>query len=345
MEKSLVTEVELIGRLSERLLGKHPLLVQGIGDDAAVWRWEEGVYGLVSADTLHEHWDFDRSYHALRYIGYKAAVSAISDICAMNGQPLFLVVSLGVPRGTSASQLQELYDGIREVEEKYRVAVAGGDISPSRDLWLSITVIGRVEVEWIVYRKGAAPYQIVCVTGDLGAPYAGLKVLQREKAVLTHDPTAQPDVKDFGYVIRRQLKPEARCDVVRRLKEIGIRPTSMIDLSDGLAAGLHSLAQASGVGFHIYLERLPFHSQTARVAELFQIPLTAVLLYGGEEYELLFTVPAEAHETLRNEPFVHMIGYVKEGKDVVIEDGIGQVWPIEQIGWDSLLGERKKEST
>ncbi|MCX8111751.1 MAG: thiamine-phosphate kinase [Bacteroidia bacterium] len=337
-------EAELIAAISAQLRGQHELLVQGIGDDAAVWVWDEKYYGLTSVDILHEHWDFDRVYHAPLYIGYKAATSAISDICAMNGQPLFLLVSVGLPKGLAASYLEDLYRGLRRVEDKYGVVVAGGDISAARDLWISVTVIGRVERERICYRKGASPNQLVCVTGDLGGAYAGLKILQREKAVFLQNPAVQPDVSGFTYIVSRQLKPEARCDIVARLRELDVQPTSMIDLSDGLAAGLHALAKASGYGMHVYLDRLPFHEQTQRVAELYGMPLTAFLLYGGEEYELLFTIPLSSYDKIRKAPQIHVIGYVRsDTRQVLLEDPLGAVQPIQELSWDSSKAEYSSE--
>ncbi|MCX7605807.1 MAG: thiamine-phosphate kinase [Bacteroidia bacterium] len=338
-------ELDFLTRLASKLLGTRPGLVHGIGDDAAVWEWNNSHYGLISVDTLHEYWDFDRVYHAPRYVGYKAATAAISDICAMNGEPLFLVVSLGIPRHIIPSYMEDVYAGFRAVEEKYNVAVVGGDISGSRDLWLSVTVVGRVEKERITYRKGASPTHLLCVTGDLGGAYAGLKILQREKAVFLANPSVQPDVADFTYVVSRQLKPEARCDMVRRLRDLGIKPSSMTDLSDGLAVGLHALSKASGVGFHVYLARLPFHDQTQRVSELLDSPLSTFLLYGGEEYELLFTVPVEDYEKLKQEPQIHVIGFATELEEVLLEDPLGQVQPVPLLGWDSLTGYKNEGSS
>ncbi|MCS7161904.1 MAG: thiamine-phosphate kinase [Bacteroidia bacterium] len=335
-----MTELEFLARLEARIQGSHPLLVKGIGDDAAVWEWGEDTYGLLSVDVLHEHWDFDLTYHALRFVGYKAATSAISDICAMNGEPIFLLVALGIPRRLPPERLEEIYEGFRQVEQKYQVAVVGGDLSPARDLWISVTVVGRVEKHRLTYRSGARPGELIYVTGDLGGAYAGLKILQREKAVFLKNPSFQPDVSGFTYVVGRQLKPEARCDVVARLKQLGIQPTSMVDLSDGLAAGLHAIARSSRCGMHVYLDRLPYHPQTEHVAHLFGMPLTALLLYGGEEYELLFTVPKEAYETLLREPDIYLIGHTQEEAGVYLEDPLGQVEPIQEISWDSLSGQR-----
>ncbi|MCX7979558.1 MAG: thiamine-phosphate kinase [Bacteroidia bacterium] len=340
-----MTERELIARLTEKLKGSHVLLRQGIGDDAAVWEWNESEYALFSVDTLHEHWDFDRTYHALRYVAYKAATSAISDICAMNGEPLFLAVSLGLPQGFSAAEVGELYEGFRRVEDKYGAVVVGGDISAARDLWINVAVFGKVERTRVTYRGGASPRELLCVTGDLGGAYAGLKVLQREKAVFLQNPSVQPDVSEYTYIISRQLKPEARCDMVRRLRQLGVQPTSMVDLSDGLAAGLYALAEGSGVGFHVYLDRLPFHEQTEKVAHLFNMPLTMFLLYGGEEYELLFTAPLQAYEALREEPQIHIIGYVREDEQLLLEDPLGQTQEIQLLSWDSYQASRPSEAS
>lgn len=337
-----MTEAQLIAAIAAHLRGEHPLLTKGIGDDAAVWEWDEHYYGLISTDTLHEHWDFDRIYHAPQYIGYKAATTALSDICAMNGEPLFMTVAIGVPRGVTSSYLEEIYKGLRRVEDKYGIGVIGGDVSAARDLWMNVTVIGRVEKSRITYRRGAQPKELLCVTGDLGGAYAGLKILQREKAVFLQNPSVQPDLSGFTYIASRQLKPEARCDMVARLRELDILPTSMIDLSDGLAAGLHALAKASGYGMHVYLDRLPFHSETQRVAELYDMPLTAFLLYGGEEYELLFTVKLSDYEKLKDEPQIHIIGYVRDDEQVLLEDPFGQAEPIQELSWDSWKGQHPK---
>lgn len=337
-----MTEAQLISSIAAHLSSRHDLLVEGIGDDAAVWTWDEQYYGLISTDTLHEHWDFDRTYHAPIYIGYKAATTALSDICAMNGEPLFMTVAIGIPQGIPSAYVEEIYKGFRRVEDKYGVAVIGGDISTARDLWINITAIGRVEKTRITYRRGARPKELLCVTGDLGGAYAGLKILQREKAVFLQNPSVQPDISGFTYIASRQIKPEARLDIVARLRELNILPTSMIDLSDGLAAGVHALAKASGYGMHLYLERLPFHEQTQRVAELYDMPLTAFLLYGGEEYELLFTVKLSDYEKLQNESQIHIIGYVRDDDQVLLEDSLGHVEPIQELSWDSWKGKRQE---
>ncbi len=337
-------EEELIERLLKKVPLSHSRLIVSAGDDAAVWDWDETHFGLFSVDTLHDGFDFDKVYQAPLYIGYKAVTTAVSDICAMNGEPLFLSIALGIPRGVSAEYLEGVYEGIGRAAHKYGLAVMGGDISLSAALWLSVGVVGRVEKCRLTLRRGACPAEVICVSGDLGGAYAGLKILQREKAVYLSNPHIQPDVSSYNYIISRQIKPEARLDVVQFFRKQDIVPSSMLDLSDGLAQGLHALAKASGVGVRIFSDRLPYHEQTQKVAELFDQPLLPYLLYGGEEYELLFTVPPSSYEKLSAFPGLVAIGYIIETLDLLLEDPVGQIIPIEQIGWDSLQATRAPET-
>lgn len=331
-----MSEAEIIARLLSKVPLSHPRLIVSAGDDAAVWDWDETHFGLFSVDTLHDGFDFDKVYQAPPYIGYKAVTTAVSDICAMNGEPLFLSIALGVPKGVSAQYLEGVYEGVGRAAHKYGLAVMGGDISMSTALWLSVGVVGRVEKCRLTLRRGARPAEVVCVSGDLGGAYAGLKILQREKAVFLSNPQIQPDISPYHYIISRQIKPEARLDVIQFFKKNDLVPTSMLDLSDGLAQGLHALASAGGVGFRIFSDRLPYHEQTQKVAELLDQPLLSYLLYGGEEYELLFTVPPALYDKLKAFPGLVAIGYTTESQEVLLEDPIGQTMSIEQIGWDSL---------
>ncbi len=333
-------EETLIQRLLTKVPVEHPRLVVPAGDDAAVWEWDEVHFGLFSVDTLHDFFDFDKVYFAPQYIGYKAATTAISDICAMNGEPLFVSVALGVPKEIGANYLEAIYEGIGKAAHKYAAVVLGGDLSLSTALWLSVGVIGRVEKHRLTRRKGAKPKEIVCVTGDLGGAYAGLKILQREKSVFLSNPNVQPEVSEFTYIVSRQLKPEARLDVVRFFQDIEVVPSSMIDLSDGLAQGLHAIARASGVGMRIFLDRLPYHPQTQKVSELYEQPLSAYLLYGGEEYELLFTLPVLEYPKVEGQLGIVAIGYVTEEAGVLGQDGLGQWHEIEKLGWNSVMGEK-----
>ncbi len=335
-------EETVIERLLAKVPVEHPRLRVAPGDDAAAWDWDETHFGLFSVDTLHDFFDFDKVYHAPQYVGYKAVATALSDICAMNGEPMFVSVALGVPKGFSTAYLESLYEGIGRAVHKYGVAVMGGDISLSMALWLSVGVIGRVEKRRLTRRRGARPREILCVTGDLGGAYAGLKILQREKAVFLSNPSLQPEVSEFAYIISRQLKPEARLDVVRFFREVDVIPTSMIDLSDGLAQGLHALARVSNVGFRIFLDRLPYHPQTKKVSELYQQPLTAYLLYGGEEYELLFTVSALDFAKVEHQMGIVAIGYVTEEMGILAQDSTGSWHEVQKIGWDSIKGEGQR---
>lgn len=332
-------EETLIRRLLAKVPVEHHRLALSAGDDAAAWEWDETYFGLFSVDTLHDFFDFDKVYHAPQYIGYKAVTTAISDICAKNGEPLFISVALGVPRGFSAEYLEGIYEGIGKASHRYGVVVIGGDISLSTALWLSVSVIGRVEKRRLVRRRGARPKEVLCVTGDLGGAYAGLKILQREKSVFLSNPSLQPDVSDFTYVVSRQLKPEARLDIVRFFRGVEVIPTSMVDLSDGLARGLHAIAEASGVGLRLFLDRLPYHPQTKKVSELYEQPLSAYLLYGGEEYELLFTIPALEFMKVEGQLGITAIGYVTEEQGILIQDNTGTWYEVEKIGWDSVKGQ------
>ena len=331
-------------KLIQRLLAKVPIensrLVLPAGDDATAWEWDETYFGLFSVDTLHDFFDFDKVYFAPVYIGYKAVTTAISDICAKNGEPLFVSVALGVPEGLPAEYLEGIYEGIGKAAHKYGVVVMGGDISLSTALWLSVGVIGRVEKRRLVRRKGAKPKEVLCVTGDLGGAYAGLKILQREKSVFLSNPNMQPEVAEFNYIISRQLKPEARLDVVRFFHSVEVVPTSMVDLSDGLAQGLYAIAEASGVGLRLFLDRLPYHPQTKKVSELYEQPLSAYLLYGGEEYELLFTLPALEFMKVEGQLGITAIGYVTEERGIMVQDATSDWYEVERIGWDSLRGQK-----
>jgi thiamine-monophosphate kinase len=331
-------EETLIKQLLAKVPVEHPRLTVSAGDDAAVWEWDENYFGLFSVDTLHDFFDFDKVYHAPPYIGYKAVTTAISDICAMNGEPLFISVALGVPKGVSATYLEGIYEGIGKAARKYGVAVMGGDISMSTALWLSVGVVGRVEKRRLARRKGARPKEVLCVTGDLGGAYAGLKILQREKAVYLSNPNLQPDVQEYNYIISRQIKPEARIDVVRLFREVEVVPSSIVDLSDGLAKGLYAMAEASGVGLRVFLDRLPYHPQTKKVAELLDHPITPYLLYGGEEYELLFTLPVLDYPKVEGQLGITAIGFVSEEAGIWADDGTGHWQKVEKGGWDSAKG-------
>ncbi len=341
--KSL-TELDELGEfgLIDQLTADFPLRnassLKGVGDDAAVID-HKGMRTLVSVDMLIEGIHFDMTYCPLKHLGYKAAVSNFSDIYAMNGTPTQIVVGLGVSSRFSVEALDELYAGIRLACERYHVDMVGGDTTSSKTgLVISITVIGMAKDEDIVYRSGAKKNDLLCVTGDLGGAYIGLLILEREKAEFLSNPHMQPQLKGLDYVLERQLKPEARKDVVEQLKTLGIKPTSMIDISDGLASEILHLCKESGVGCQLYEERIPIDPTTDRMAKEFQIVPSVAALSGGEDYELLFTIDQKDYEKIQTlSADVSVIGYMTEDKgiaEMITPDG--HVIPIKAQGWDHM---------
>jgi len=305
-------EFGLINRLSESFAPTLPDTVKGIGDDAAVIDLGE-EYGLLSSDLLLEGVHFDLSFFPLKHLGYKAIAVNVSDIAAMNGLPGQVTVSLAVSNRFSVEAVEELYAGIRAACTDFKVDLVGGDLTSSRSgLLISVSIFGKVAKEKIVYRSTAQPNDLLCVTGDLGAAYLGLQILEREKQVFLANPDMQPQLEDHDYVVQRQLKPEARMDVIYELAEAGVVPTAMIDLSDGLASDLLQLSKASGVGAMVFEENLPIDEQTYLAAtELNLSPVTAAL-NGGEDYELLFTVRQGDYEKIKNNPKISVIGFVTD---------------------------------
>ena len=319
-----VGEFGLIERLRDRLgeAASARDLVQGIGDDAAVYR--VGAAGsdgpsrvhVVTTDALVEGVHFDRTYVPLRALGWKAIAVNASDVCAMNARPRFATVALGLPNNLSVEGAEALYAGVAEACGRYGVAVVGGDTTASARLVLSVTVVGEAEEAAVVYRRGARPGDLLCVTGDLGSAAAGLQVLLAGKDAMTggdgsSSAPPQPDLAAFAYVVERQLQPQARLDRVEAWAEAGVRPTSLIDVSDGLASEAHHLAEAGTVGVVVDGGLLPVHVQTALAAERFDARPEAYVLYGGEDYELLFTLP-EA-EAPRLDPATYaVVGQVTE---------------------------------
>ena len=314
------TRIEDVGEfgLIERLTKDWPLLrpqevLRGVGDDAAVLRWTDERLLLVSTDALVEGVHFDRAYTPLRHLGYKAAMVNFSDIYAMNGWPLALTVTCAISAHISVEAMEEIYAGLRLACAAHEVDLIGGDMTSSRaGLMLSLTVLGACPPDKVVYRSGARPNDLLCVTGDLGAAYAGLQILEREKQVYLDNPAMQPDLSDFEYVVQRQLRPEARRDLIEFFAQAGVRPSAMMDVSDGLAGDVQHICQASGVGVHIYRDKLPIDYQTTRVADAFDLPVTSFALYGGEDYELLFTIAQQDYDTIRNRSDIAVIGYITE---------------------------------
>lgn len=312
-EISQLGEFGLIDRISKKINLQNPSSIKGIGDDAAVLDGGED-YTLISTDLLAEGIHFDLSYTPIQHLGYKAVSVNVSDIAAMNGKAEQIVVSLALSNRFSVEAVDALYDGIRAACEHYEVDLVGGDTTSSRSgLVISITVIGKVRKERIVYRSGAKPNDIICVTGDLGAAYLGLQILEREKEVFKSNPGMQPSLDKYEYLVGRQLKSIARTDIIFDLEEAGVRPTSMIDISDGLASELFHIGKNSNVGVRIYEDKIPVDELTYNTAALeFKIDPVTCALNGGEDYELLFTIPQTDLEKLKNHPDIHTIGYVHD---------------------------------
>jgi thiamine-monophosphate kinase len=280
---------------------------------------------------------FDMTYCPLKHLGYKAAVSNFSDIYAMNGTPTQIVVGLGVSSRYTAEALDELYAGIRLACERYHVDMVGGDTTSSKTgLVISITVIGMAKDEDIVYRSGAKKNDLLCVSGDLGGAYIGLLILEREKVEFLSNPNMQPQLKGMEYVLERQLKPEARKDVVARLKELGIKPTSMIDISDGLASEVLHLCKESGVGCQLYEGKIPQDPSTVKIAKDFQVVPSIAALNGGEDYELLFTINQNDYEKIQQlSEDITVIGYMTPDKgitELITPDN--HVIPLKAQGWN-----------
>ncbi|MCM1377683.1 MAG: thiamine-phosphate kinase [Clostridium sp.] len=337
-EISTLGEFGLIKRLTSDFPLRNPSSKKGVGDDAAVLSYGDKEV-LVTTDLLLEGVHFDLRYVPLKHLGYKAAVVNFSDIYAMNGQPKQITVSLGVSSRFSVEHIDELYAGICLACEIYGVDLVGGDTSASvTGLVISITCMGEASKDEIVYRDGAKPTDLICVSGDLGAAFMGLKLLERENVVAKDQgPDFQPDFSGKEYIIERQLKPEARKDVIDNLKEAGIRPTSMMDVSDGLSSDLMHICSQSNVGCRIYEDRIPIDYQTAIMAEEFNMNLVTAAMNGGEDYELLFTVPLTDNEKINKLKGVRMIGYVTKpelGLAMVTRDG-GEI-PLRAQGWNAF---------
>ncbi|MDR0865276.1 MAG: thiamine-phosphate kinase [Candidatus Symbiothrix sp.] len=339
-EISSLGEFGLISHLTDHIQTANSSTIKGIGDDAAGLEYKEKEV-LVTTDLLLEGIHFDLTYVALKLLGYKAAVTGFSDIYAMNGQPKQLTVSVGVSKRFSVEDLDELYLGIEYACERYGVDIVGGDTSSSlTGLCISITCIGAADKDKIVYRNRAKETDLICVSGDLGSAYMGLQLLEREKAVHQGETDFTPDFAGKEYLLERQLRPEARKDIIDILAKNGIVPTSMIDVSDGLASELLHICKQSEAGCVIYEERIPIDYQTAMMAEQFNMNLTTVALNGGDDYELLFTVPLSLHEKIQELDGIHLIGHitdVDEGANLITRDGTHI--PLIAQGWTKIVDE------
>lgn len=336
-EIATLGEFGLIEHLTNDIQLTQKTSVKGVGDDAAVID-NTDKKTLVATDILLEGIHFDLTYVPLKHLGYKAAIVNFSDIYAMNGTPQQIVVSLGISNRFCVEDVDALYEGIKLACKMYDVDLVGGDTSSSlTGLTINVACIGYADENQIVYRNGAKNTDLIFVSGDLGAAYMGLQLLEREKLVFDGQPDFQPDFAGKEYLLERQLKPEARKDIVKLLAENRITPTAMIDISDGLASDMLHICKQSKVGCVIYEERIPIDYQTALMAETFNINVTTVAMNGGEDYELLFTVPLSLHEQISALPGIHLIGHIapeENGCNLITRDG--QEMQLRAQGWDPL---------
>jgi thiamine-monophosphate kinase len=335
-ELSNLGEFGLIEHLTKDLNLTHPNSIKGVGDDAAVIRISDEESLLISTDMLIEGIHFNLMYMPLKHLGYKAVAVNVSDICAMNGKAEQITVSLAVSNRFPVEALEELYSGIKAACLFYGVDLVGGDTTSSTSgLVISISVLGRAKNNEITYRNGAKEYDLLVVTGDLGAAYMGLQVLEREKEVFTANPDIQPDLDGHDYIIERQLKPEARKDVIGFLKELNVIPTSMIDISDGLASEILHLCKASNVGCHIYDEKLPIDAKTSMTAIDFNLDPGTCALNGGEDYELLFTISQSDFDKIKGNPHMTVIGHMTNAQDgIYFIDKNGAAVELKAQGWN-----------
>lgn len=327
-------EFGLIDRLASSFESKNPETIKGIGDDAAVFDMGD-KYMLLSTDMLLEGVHFDLSYMPLQHLGYKAIAVNVSDIAAMNGKPKQVTVNMGLSNRFSVEAVENIYEGIKAACSEYGVDLVGGDTTSSQTgLVISVTVVGEVEKEKVVYRNGAKENDILCVTGDLGGAFVGLQILEREKQEFIANPDMQPKLEKYDYVVGRQLRPKARMDIIHEFADLGILPTSMIDVSDGLASEAFHLCKQSELGVAIYEDKLPIEKQSYETAAEFSIDPNACALNGGEDYELLFTIPQEDFEKIKNHSDIHTVGYMQaksKGRTFVTRNQ--QVVELQAQGW------------
>ena len=333
-------EFGLIDRLTEGFEIHNPSTLKGVGDDAAVMDFKNKKT-VVSTDLLIEGVHFDLSYVPLKHLGYKAVSVNVSDIYAMNATATQITVSIAVSNRFPLEALEELYAGIRLACDRYKVDLVGGDTTSStRGLIISVTAIGEANEEDLVYRNGAHPNDLIVLTGDIGGAYMGLQILEREKAVFQVNPNSQPDIEMYSYILERQLKPEARKDIPPLLKQLGVKPTAMMDVSDGLSSEILHICKQSGVGCRLYEDKIPLDPQVISTCEEFNLDSTTIALSGGEDYELLFTIAQADYDKIKGNPNFSVIGYItdkEEGVNLVTR--AGQFIPIIARGWNALSNE------
>ncbi len=343
-ELSTLGEFGLIDHLTRTIQLKNPSSRKGVGDDAAVLDYGDKKI-LVSTDMLIQGIHFDLTYTPLKHLGYKSVAVNASDICAMNGIPRQITVALAISNHFSVESLEEFYAGMYLACEHYGIDLVGGDTTSSKTgMCISITVLGEAAEEDIVYRNTAKENELICVTGDLGAAYMGLQLLEREKLVFEDNEQTQPDFAGYEYILERQLKPEARQDIIRQFREKGFKPTAMIDISDGLASEIMHICKDSGIGCNIYEEKIPIDYQTFKMAEELNMNATVCALSGGEDYELLFTAPLNAYDQLTAMPGITVIGHTckaEQGCYMTTRDG--NTFELKAQGWTNFSSPKPVE--
>lgn len=337
---SQLGEFGLIEHLTKNFKINHPSTLKGIGDDAAVLDFADKKI-VVSTDLLIEGVHFDLAYMPLKHLGYKAVVANVSDICAMNAKATQITVSVAVSNRFPLEAIEELFDGITVASQEYNVDVIGGDTTSSqKGLIISITAIGEADESELVYRNGAKETNLLVVSGDIGAAYMGLQVLEREKQVFQVNPNSQPDLEAYTYLIERQLRPEARKDIRTLLHALEIKPTAMIDISDGLSSEIMHICKQSKVGCNLYEDKLPLDPQLINVCEEFNIDATTVAINGGEDYELLFTIDIADFEKIKGNPNFTIIGHMTSENDGIhLVTRANTKIPLKARGWDSISEE------
>ena len=348
MEIAELGEFGLIKHLTNDIKPENPSTEKGVGDDCAVLNYGGPSRVLVTTDMLMEGVHFDLQYTPLKHLGYKSVMVNLSDVYAMNGTPRQVTVSLALSKRFTVEDIEQIYAGILLACQQHHVDLVGGDTTSSlTGLAISITAIGEAPAEEIVYRSGAKPTDLICVSGNLGAAYMGLQLLEREKIIYNQQVKEagesrdkvqfEPDFTGREYLLERQLRPEARRDITEQLRKAGIRPTAMMDISDGLSSELMHICQQSNTGCRVYEERIPLDYQTAVMAEELNMNVTTCALNGGEDYELLFTVPLTMNERVSQLPDVKVIGYITEpslGQALITRDG--QEFELKAQGWNPL---------
>ncbi|MBX7142554.1 MAG: thiamine-phosphate kinase [Chitinophagales bacterium] len=344
MENQLRTEITTLGEfglikhLTENIQLQNPSSKLGVGDDAAVIQYDEGMQTIVTSDMLVEGIHFDLMYVPLKHLGYKSVVVNLSDIYAMNGAPRQIIVSVAISNRFSVEAMDDLYEGIYAACKRYGVDLIGGDTSSSnKGLIISVTALGEAREERIVKRSGAKENELLCVSGDLGSAFLGLQLLEREKRIYLENPKIQPNLEGQSYIVGRQLKPEARKDIIELFQTLELKPTSMIDVSDGLSSEILHLCDQSQTGCRLYEEKIPIAEEARAMAFQFNLDPTTCALNGGEDYELLFTIDQSDYEKVKNNPDISVIGNMtSKEKGAVLITRSNNIYPLTAQGWNAF---------